>query len=69
MIRAVDVPDLDGVESNQRLLTALKAERDLIEAASTWPWAPGTVRTIATTLLLPILLLATSRAFDAWLGG
>lgn len=55
------------IESHQKALGALLVQRDLINKAHTWPWAPGTVRTLATTVLLPIVLLATGRILDRWL--
>lgn len=57
------------IEAHQRTLGALLTERDLIARAHTWPWPPGTVRNLATTVLLPVFLLLTGRAVDRWLSG
>lgn len=66
--RAVDSGDSAKVESAQNQLGALLTERDLINKAPSWPWAPGTVRTLATTVLVPIVLLLVNRIADRWLG-
>lgn len=57
------------IEFHSKALGALITQRDLINKAHTWPWAPGTIRTLATTVLLPILLLVTGRVFDRWFNG
>ena len=36
-------------------VVALRAERERIAKASTWPWDPGTLRGVATSFLLPLL--------------
>ncbi len=45
-----DTGDLD-----QKLTSLLKV-RDMIAKLSTWPWAPGTLRSMVGTVVLPILL-------------
>lgn len=64
---AVDAHDSVAIDANQKALGALLAERDLVNKAPTWPWAPGTLRTLATTVLMPVALLIGGRLFDAWL--
>ncbi len=64
---AVDAHDSAAIDANQKALGALLAERDLVTRAPTWPWAPGTLRTLATTVLMPVALLIGGRLFDAWL--
>jgi hypothetical protein len=49
--RAYD--DFGGIEST---ISALIRERELLGGISTWPWDPRTIRSFASTLLLPIFL-------------
>ena len=63
---AVDAGDVGAIDAKQKALDALLTERDLIDKAHTWPWAPGTVRTLGTTVLVPVLLLVAGRVFDTW---
>lgn len=66
--RAVDAGDLPTVEHKQKTLNALLGERDLLAKVPTWPWAPGTIRTFATTILVPIVLLIANKGVSRWLG-
>ncbi len=54
---AIDAGDLDAVDRELKALGALKTQKDLIDGASTWPWPPGTVRNVASTVLVPLFLL------------
>lgn len=65
---AVDDGDIVALETSQKALAALLAERDLNAKASVWPWAPGTVRTLATTVLLPLTLMIAARVADRYFG-
>lgn len=65
---AVDSGDTAALETKQKAMTALLSERDLIAKAPTWPWAPGTIRTLATTVLLPVVLIVAGRLADRWFG-
>lgn len=68
MAQAHDSGDTAAMEARQKQLGALLTERDLIAKAGTWPWAPGTVRTFATTILVPVFLLLANRIADRWFG-
>ncbi len=67
--QAVDRMDVAAIDANQKALGAQLAHRDLVLKAPTWPWAPGTLRTLATTLLVPVVLLTAGKVLDAWLRG
>lgn len=54
---AIDAGDLEAVDRELKALGALRTQKDLVDSASTWPWPPGTVRNVATTVLVPLLLL------------
>jgi heme exporter protein D len=66
---AVDRMEMAAIDAGQKALGALIAERDLVAKAATWPWAPGTFRTLATTVVMPVVLLLGGRLLDAWLRG
>lgn len=65
---AVDRGDEATMTRGDRALGLLERERELLAAASTWPWPKGTVRNLVTTLLVPVVLLVMSRLADRWLG-
>ncbi len=65
----VDSMETAAIDAAQKALGALVTERDLVAKASTWPWAPGSFRTLATTVVMPVALLVGGRLFDAWLRG
>lgn len=52
----VDGGELDQVDVVGRTITSLKVARDLIDSRPTWPWQPAAVRSLATAILLPIVL-------------
>ena len=52
----VDGGELDQVDEVGRTITSLKVARDLIDSRPTWPWQPAAVRSLATAILLPIVL-------------
>ncbi len=54
---AVDAGDQAAIDRELKALGALTTQKALIDGAPTWPWAPGTVRTFATTFLIPVGLL------------
>lgn len=66
--QSLDRKDAAGVESGQKGLAALVAQRDIVTRVKTWPWEPGTARTLATTVILPVVLLIAGRGFDRWFG-
>jgi hypothetical protein len=52
----IDSGDLSRADELQKMQAALLAERDLYARLSTWPWSPGTIRALASAVLLPIIL-------------
>jgi hypothetical protein len=56
-----DLADADAVNKH---IASLLAERDVVTKASTWPWAPETLRGFVTALVLPVLLWLVYRFLD-----
>ena len=60
----VSADTYDKIPGLNASMTALVAERDLIQEISTWPWDPSTLKGFATTLLLPIFLWLVTRLLE-----
>ena len=65
----VDDGDLSRAESLNHTLTAVLAERDVLQRLHTWPWSAGTFRGFASALLLPIALIVFTQVIDRLLQG
>jgi hypothetical protein len=57
----VDAGDLTRADAYQKTLTTLIQQRDIIAKLPTWPWSPGTLRAIVTTVALPLLIFLSQR--------
>jgi hypothetical protein len=56
MHERIDRGEIEGLEDLTKVMSVLETERDTLEAISTWPWQPETLRYLVTALLLPLLL-------------
>ena len=56
LYRAIDVGDVEAITISERTAASLHRLRDEIRVLPTWPWAPGTLRTFLTAVILPMLL-------------
>jgi len=56
--------DYQNVPAMEKGITALIQERELFARISTWPWDLRTLRSFASTLLVPVFLLVISRLVD-----
>ncbi len=56
MHERIDRGEIEGLEDLTKVVSVLETERDTLEAISTWPWQPETLRYLVTALLLPLLL-------------
>jgi hypothetical protein len=65
---AVDAGQLDRVDPLNKVLGALEAENAELHKVPTWPWAPGTLRGLLGTVLLPITLWLIQRLLGSLLG-
>jgi hypothetical protein len=48
--------DLSGASEIGDALAAIRAERDALLLIPTWPWAPGTLRSVVAALALPVAI-------------
>ena len=60
----VDADQHGVIGDLQATLSALIEERKFIQAISTLPWEPGTLRGFASTVMLPILLWLVTRLLE-----
>lgn len=67
--RYVDGNELGGVDQLNSAMTALGAERDVLNAIPTWPWRRGTLAGFMSVIALPIILSLIQRVLERWLGG
>lgn len=52
----VDSGELAGVDGIHKAMVALDLEQTVLRRIPTWPWEPGTLRSMLTALLLPITI-------------
>jgi hypothetical protein len=64
---AVDANDLSTADQLNKTLSSVLAERDVLAKLPTWPWSTGTLRGVATAVLLPIVIFVLTRAIDRFL--
>lgn len=64
----IDARDFGALDGLQKAAASLTAQRDILEAVSTWPWQAGTLRGFVTALLLPIALRVGQAVLERLLG-
>jgi hypothetical protein len=64
----IDSGEIEALEDLTKVVSALETERDMLQAISTWPWQPETLRFLATALLLPLLLWILQFILQRFLG-
>jgi hypothetical protein len=62
--RTVDQRDFSGADGQNKTLTSLIAERELVNRLSTWPWQVGTAGAVISAVLLPIVLWLATRFLE-----
>jgi hypothetical protein len=62
--RAVDGGDGAAIEARNRALSALIAERDLVNRIPTWPWSTGALTGFVSAVFLPIGLWVATRLLE-----
>lgn len=65
---AIDAGDGERLDSQNKVVATLAAEKDRLARLSTWPWEAGTLRGFVTALLLPLLLRLGQQALERVLG-
>jgi hypothetical protein len=68
MHECIDSRDVDELENLNKIVSILESERDTLEAISTWPWQPETLRVLVTALLLPLLLWIVQVILQQFMG-
>jgi len=56
--------DYENIGEMETAISALVRERERLEKISTWPWDTGTLRSFASSLLLPIFLWLVTRLLE-----
>ena len=65
----IDSRASDRVEAVDRMISALRNERELLAKLPTWPWSAGTIRGFGSALFLPMALFLIQRYLGSALGG
>jgi hypothetical protein len=64
MHAAMDACDGSAIETGTKALSALVAERDLVNRIPTWPWSTGALTGFVSAVLLPIGLWVATRILE-----
>jgi hypothetical protein len=64
----LDSGEYNSVDGIQKTLAALKAEHDVIERISTWPWKSETLRSFISVIIVPLILYLASRFLGRFFG-
>jgi len=57
----VDKGKFADIDTTARTIAALVAQRDILAKVSPWPWRPETLRSLLSTVALPVMLYLASR--------
>lgn len=68
MHRSLERNDLTEMAQFESALTALAAEREVLNKIPTWPWRPGTLTSFLSAVGLPILLFLLQMMIGNWFG-
>jgi len=66
--REVDKGKFTDLDSTARAIATLASQRELLAKVSPWPWRPETLRSLLTTVALPVILYLASRLVGRLLG-
>src|SRR3990172_3280090 len=66
--REVDKGKFTNLDTKARVIAALAAQRELLAKISPWPWRPETLRSLLSTLALPVVLYLASRLIGRLFG-
>lgn len=67
--RNVERGDYAPMDGLTKAIAGLTEEMRLVQAASTWPWSPNTLRAFLTAVLIPMLLWGTQQVLSRTLLG
>jgi hypothetical protein len=57
----IESGDTGGIDFLQKQMSVLQSQQTILEKAPTWPWHPDTIRLVATSVLIPILIFIAQR--------
>jgi hypothetical protein len=57
----IESGDTTGIDFLQKQMSILQTQQAILEKAPTWPWHPDTVRLVATSILIPVLVFIAQR--------
>jgi hypothetical protein len=63
-----DTGDFTHMAGLKDAMEGLVNEQNVIEKIRTWPWEPGTVRGLATALLLPVIIWVITKLLERFSG-
>ena len=66
--RQLDKGKYTELESTGRAIATLATQRDSLAKVSTWPWRPETLRSLLSTIAVPIILYRASRLLGRLVG-
>lgn len=67
--RRIDHKTLADMDDLNKTLASLEIEQSTLRRIPTWPWEPGTVRSVAAAVLLPVFLFAVQQILSRAFGG
>ena len=53
-----------NADARNKVISSLMTERDMVSHLPTWPWQPSTVGTLATAMVLPLVLWLMTRILE-----
>jgi len=65
----LDTDELGAVDKLNDAIAALGMEHDMLARIPTWPWRVGTLTSLLSALVLPIVLFLIQLAIENWFGG
>lgn len=57
------------MDTMNKAMASLEIERAALVRVPTWPWDPGTLRTVIAALLLPIIIWLIQYGLERLMGG
>ncbi len=58
---------LEEIDAQLKMIEGVQREQALLDQIPTWPWQPGTVRGLTTTILAPVILWCIMRVLEHFL--
>jgi hypothetical protein len=62
--QTIDARRLEEVDAMLKIIEGINREQAALEQIPTWPWQPGTVRGLTTTVVVPVILWIVVRVLE-----